>query len=54
MVLDNEDQRAVLLEALTKVQITGTYETIAQMWPLIEATVAAVKNATIKEEVTDG
>lgn len=50
MVLDNEEQRGMILEALRNVNIQGDYEGISRMLPKFTALIDAVKNAEIKVE----
>lgn len=50
MILDNEEQRQVILGAIETNTITGTYDQVKEIFPKIEAVVEAVKAAKIKEK----
>lgn len=50
MTLDSEEQRGILLQALTSVQIQGDYKGLCELFPKMQATVEALKSA----EVADG
>jgi hypothetical protein len=53
MILDSEDQRSLILKALTTVTIQADYPGLCEIFPKMQATVEAVKSATIAE-VSDG
>ena len=48
MTLDNEDQRIMLLNALMSVPIQADYAGMCELFPKMQATVEAVKVATIE------
>ncbi|MGA2160049.1 MAG: hypothetical protein ABSG90_12665 [Dehalococcoidia bacterium] len=50
MVLDSEDQRGLILNALMSQPIQGDYQGIVEMLPKFTAVVEAVKTATIEEK----
>jgi hypothetical protein len=53
MILDSEEQRAMILQALTTVPIQADYAGLCAVFPKMQATVEAVKAAKI-EEGSDG
>ena len=52
MTLDNEDQRVILLQALTSVTVQADYKGLCEIFPKLQATVEAVKAATVAEAAT--
>jgi hypothetical protein len=50
MILDSEQQRGILLEALMNVPIQGTYQGIVETMPKFIALVEAVKTAVIENK----
>ena len=53
MIFDNEDQRAIILQALLKVPIQADFEGLSDYFPKMQALVEAVKGAKV-EELKDG
>ena len=49
MILDNEEQRGIILNALVNVPIQGDFQGISAMLPKFAATIEAVKEAEIKQ-----
>ena len=49
MTLDNEDQRVILLQALTSVTVQSDYKGLCEIFPKLQAAVEAVKAATVAE-----
>ena len=50
MTLDNEDQRMILMQALMNVTVQTDYKGLCELFPKMQATVEAVKSATIEEK----
>lgn len=49
MTLDNEDQRAIILNALLNVPIQTVYQGLVEVFPRMQSTVEAVKAAMVEE-----
>jgi len=49
MILDSEEQRKFILQALTTVPIQADYPGLCEMFPKLQATVEAVKTAKIEK-----
>ena len=49
MILDNETQKQLILNALLNVPIQGDFEGICKMMPQFSQVIEAVKTATIQE-----
>jgi len=49
MILDSEEQRTMILQALTSVPIQADYLGLCKLFPKFQATVEAVKAAKIEE-----
>ena len=50
MILDSEDQRKIILNALMNVPIQGDYQGIVSMMPAFTGVVEAVKQAEVKPQ----
>jgi hypothetical protein len=53
MILDNEGQRSIILQALTTVPIQADYAGLCELFPKMQETVEAVKAAKIAD-TSDG
>jgi hypothetical protein len=49
MILDNEEQRTIILQALTSMKISGTMQEVAQVFNVLSEITKAVQSATIQE-----
>lgn len=50
MILDNEDQRTTILQCMMSIKITADYAGLCESFPRLQATVQAVKSATILQQ----
>lgn len=50
MILDSEDQRETLLNALNAVELRGPYQPMAELIEKISNTIKAINEATIAEK----
>lgn len=50
MILDNEEQRKVILQALTSMQVTGNIKDITNAINVINNIIKAVKEASISQQ----
>ena len=53
MILDNEDQRKLILDALLNVTLQANYSILCETFPKMQATVEAVKAATVAAPETE-
>ena len=50
MILDNEEQRQVLLKIINNCPLTGNIRSLTQDLIVLQKLIDSIKNATIKEE----
>jgi len=51
MILDNEDQRSILVEIINAVPIQGDYSGVSALIPKLTALLDAVKTAGVNQDV---